>query len=484
MITARIKNTQERVMSNLLELKSTAKIKEADFERAQTLLKVIQAECADFEAIAIESFDVNATIAAAQMKILNVILSQLDEIIEIINKPVEKMRQANLIQAYNATQELPLAISKSIGNCAPLEDKSVLKVEVLNDLEIADKLALNAGNPEELKALIEKNPHLLFKVSEATNSAGMRVKGTLYQKALGSNDFEIADMLQKLLLAYDPEAEKKQRTDQFPLGWGDGAKNTLNQLLAMIDDVLDKVINAGSVDVANEKKELDTAFDNFKRFIVTQNEKVLTTGIYSNLELLMEADRRLEENIKKVKDYTPKKNGNEITSQGYWSVKASLYQQKVYGLIQAKMMAPRDANEILRGVIKFDESKPAPRNLNVSGGFSYYSQTENGLKLGDHLYIDMFGLPQVSALQMGHGIESNPNQYYEKLCEARTRARNTLCDEERINKLRKEIPLKKLPPFILTGDAPKKLEEGILLVSEEAKKGVSTFGTFSPKVFV
>ncbi len=464
-----LKESNLKVIEILKEFEPDMKEIETIMESVKSLVEVLQAT---FPPGSKE--DEKPT--PAQAKITELILSKLDRAIKIQEKPLEKLRQIELKQALDNLQDLPKQPSRFLEEISSSVDKTESKAAITDEIVLADQLVLNAGNPDEVKALIEKNPRLLFNVTQASNAAGMKVKGTLYQKALGSNDLEMADMLQKLLLAYDPEAEKKQRTEQFPLGWKEAAQVKLNEELTVVDKVIEKVIPARDLDTDGKYAAL---FEELKQFIELQNEKVLTSGLYSNLEFLFEANRRLENNIDKFDDFKTK--SPDFASKGYWCAKACFYQIMVYGLIQAKMITPRDANEIIRGVKNFDENKPAPRTLKINEKFSYYDQPKDGAKLGGNFYLDIFGLPQISALQIGHGHESNPNAYNRRLFDARITALNTFCNEDRINQLRKEIPLKQMPISSSTDEAPKKSSDETLLVSDEAKKGVATFGTFSPK---
>lgn len=265
------------------------------------------------------------------------------------------------------------------------------------------------SEPVEVKKLVESHPYLLDDAIEVVDPAGRARRRTLYQRALAASDFEMAEMLQVLLIKYKGKyEEERQRTEQFPnKKWENEAKRKLEENTAELDKVIFAIREAKETNGLDTlKEECKPAITLFREYLESENNITKTMGTNTmgfdfDLQLLANAAKQLEKNIG---DFG-----------GWDSAKKDLYCQQVYGLIQSRVSA-RDANKIIHGLFYVvDHKEYAPRVLTCSTGISYFGKSSDGCSIGVSHFADIFGCTSKPRPECGNVDDLITNLYQEKI---------------------------------------------------------------------
>ena len=246
--------------------------------------------------------------------------------------------------------------------------------------EIAAQYILS-GHLKETLDIVRMNPEVLRPVIEATDPRGRRVKGTLLRIAAAAGSFNPFKMDEKavphgivehLARLLPSETVKAQLKEQFPPGW---EKKTTARMERYVDaaqtfgaEILAITVPEGS----SLKAECKPLIDKFTKALESDPEKVLTSGLIFDLQILT-----------KIKRYFL---DNKDNFGGWYSDKSSLFWTVGYGSLLGLASAD-DAHLIQHGIYNVAELQQLPtRSLKFTDGSSYYSSG-----LGSSFFIDELG---------------------------------------------------------------------------------------------
>ncbi|MHB1946479.1 MAG: hypothetical protein ACYCQI_00005 [Gammaproteobacteria bacterium] len=268
--------------------------------------------------------------------------------------------------------------------------------------EIVTCHVLNCKEPKELETLLEKNPSLLLQSIDAVTPAGQLVSKTLYQMAIGNYDTEMANMIEQLLLKhYSQSVVDEQRSGQYPKDWKAEHEAKLAEFKTKIIEVIKAFKSAKSIkeNVRGDynpryiklAEELNPVIENFEEYLRIQNKRVITSGFHFGWDFIQAAIQCFENHIKDFE-------------YGWYGMQVTLFFDKIFTTLLLRLSA-RDIHELVRGIVYYDESKPALRTFQLRDGTSIYSSEK--INIGTDLlrHIRTFLMGWVLSGNAGFGAD-------------------------------------------------------------------------------
>src|SRR3990167_5134625 len=276
----------------------------------------------------------------------------------------------------NFIARLPVELlQKEIGQHLSLKDKGRLVCTAkvfgplfqsdLNEVKAkeAATLVLHATKAEfeQVKTIIQKNPHLLLETAEVEDYSGRKRKRTAFRAALAAFDVsikpqekEMAEWLAEQLDQHYPGEKEKQYQEQFPPEWEDEKQERHKRGINALDQVVNAIRQAPNYDTFEAMRDhCESALQDFREYLVEEYIQQIHTpdalknaGTDFDEELLVEAFKLYNQHYDAL--------------GGFNQPKTNLLWRQVICYLQ-RFVSARTAQDFCQGLSALSEDVAAPR---------------------------------------------------------------------------------------------------------------------------